>query len=115
MGRFRWPRSRRIARLQRAAVKRMCTFVAERIALHAVDAEDSDSPRVQIRAESANHALTFLLMLVAAARREGEDGRAVIAVNGDAHVPIETVRVPTLMVTMHGLRGYRVDSRAQAR
>ena len=80
-----------VLRLQPAAVKRMRAFVAERIALHAVDAEDSDSPRVQIRAESANHALTFLLMLVAATGGEGEDGRAVIAVNGDAHIPIETV------------------------
>ena len=80
-----------VLRLQPAAVKRMRAFVAERIALHAVDAEDSDSPRVQIRAESANHALTFLLMLVAAARREREDGGAVIAVNSDTHVPIKTV------------------------
>ena len=80
-----------VLRLQPAAVKRMRAFVAERIALHAVDAEDSDSPRVQIRAESANHALAFLLMLVAAARREREDGRAVIAVNSDTHVPIKTV------------------------
>jgi hypothetical protein len=48
-------------------------------------------------------------MLVAAARREGEDRRAVIAVNGDTHIPIEAVRVPTLMVTMHAVGGYRVD------
>ncbi len=93
----------------------MRSLVCERIALHAVDAEDSDAPLLQIRAEGADHALTFLLPLVAAARREGEDGRAVIAVNGDAHVPIETVRVPTLMVTMHAVRGYRVDGRPQAR
>ena len=46
-----------------------------------------------------------MLPFVAAARREGEDGRAVIAVNGDAHVAIETVRVPILMVTMHAVRG----------
>jgi hypothetical protein len=47
--------------------------------------------------------LTFPLPFVAAARREREDGSAVIAVNGDAHVPIQTVRVPTLMVTMHAV------------
>src|SRR6266496_251590 len=93
----------------------MRSFVAERIALHAVDGKESDSSLLDVGAERSDHALTFLLMLVAAARREGEDGRAVIAVNGDAHVPIETVRVPTLMVTMHGLRGYRVDGRPQAR
>src|SRR5438132_578554 len=80
-----------VLRLQPAAVKRMRVFVAERIALHAVDAEDSDSPRVQIRAESANHALTFLLMLVAATGWEGEDGHAVMSVNIDAHVAAETV------------------------
>ncbi len=69
----------------------MRAFVAERIALHAVDAEDSDSPRVQIRAESANHALTFLLLFVAATRREREDGCTEMAVNHDGHVAIETV------------------------
>ena len=48
-------------------------------------------PCVEIRAESADHALAFLLMLVAATGGEGEDGHAVIAVNGDAHIAIETV------------------------
>ena len=85
-------------------MERVRSLVCERIALHAVDAEDSDSPLVDIRSEGANHALTFHLRFVAAARREGENGRAVIAVNSDTHLPIETVRVPTLMVTMHGLR-----------
>jgi hypothetical protein len=28
-----------------------------------------------------------------------------MAVNGDAHVAIESMRVPALMVTMHMLRG----------
>jgi hypothetical protein len=44
-------------------------------------------------------------VLVAAARREREDRRAVVSVNVDAHVPIETVRVPRLVVTMHAVRG----------
>src|SRR5438128_11739637 len=90
--------------LHPAAGEWMRSLVGERIALHAVDAENADSPLLQVGAESANHALTFHLPLVPAARREGEDGRAVIAVNGDAHVPIETVGVPTLMITVHGLR-----------
>ncbi len=55
--------------------------------------------------EGPNHALTFLLRFVAAARWEREDRRAVVAVNVDTHVAIETVRVPTLMVTMHAVRG----------
>src|SRR5262249_41960552 len=75
---------------------------------------DSDSPLLQVGAEGANHALTFHLPFVAAARREREDGPAVIAVNSDAHVAIETGRVPTLMVTMHAVRGYRVEARPQA-
>jgi hypothetical protein len=54
-------------------------------------------------------------MLVAATGGEGENWRTVIAVNSDAHVPIETVRVPMLMVTMHAVRGYRVDGKPQAR
>ena len=62
-------------------------------------------PCSNVGPKGANHALAFLLPLVAHAGREGENRRAVVAVNGDAHVPIETVRVPTLMVTMHGLRG----------
>src|SRR5262249_13319057 len=91
--------------LHPASMEGMRALVIERIALHAVDAEDSDAALLDVVAESANHALTFHLPFVAAARRESEDGSAVIAVNGDAHFPIETVRVPTLMVTMHGLRG----------
>jgi hypothetical protein len=92
-----------VLRLQPAPMEGMRSLVIERIALHAVDAEDADSPLVDVRSEGANHALTFHLRFVAAARREGEDGRAVIPVNGDTHVPIETVRVPTLMVTMHAV------------
>jgi hypothetical protein len=103
-----------VLRLHPAAVERVRSLVRKRIALHAVDAEDADSPLVDVRSEGANHALTFHLPFVAAARREGEDGRAVIAINRDTHVPVETVRVPTLMVTMHGLRGYRVDGKPQA-
>src|SRR5262249_49068923 len=93
-----------VLRLQPAPVEGMRAFVIERIALHAVDAEDSDSPLINVRTEGANHTLTSLLPLVAHASGEGEDGRTVVAVNCDAHVPVETVRVPSLMVTMHTLR-----------
>src|SRR5437667_4960207 len=92
-----------VLRLHPAPVKGVRSLVCERIALHAVDAEDADAPLVDVRTKRANHALTFHLPFVAAAGREGEDRPAVIAVNGDTHVPIETVRVPTLMVTMHGM------------
>ena len=94
-----------VLRLHPAPMERVRSLVCEGIALHAVDAEDADSPLLQVGAEGANHALTFLLPLVAAARREREDGRTVIAVNSDTHVPIETMRIPTLMVTMHVVRG----------
>ena len=103
-----------VLRLHPTPMEGVRSLVCERIALHAVDAEDSDSPLVDVGAEGVDHALTFHLPLVASARREGEDGRAVIAVNRDAHVPIEPVRVPTLMVTMHAVGGYRVDGWAQA-
>ena len=93
-----------VLRLHPAPMKRVRSFVLERIAVHAVDAEDSDASLLQVGVEGANHALTFHLPLVAAARREREDGPAVIPVNGNAHVAIETVRVPTLMVTMHAVR-----------
>ena len=83
----------------------VCALVLERIILHAVDGEDADSPLFQVRAEGADHALTFLLPFVAAARREGEDGQTVMAINRDAHVAIETVRVPAVIFTMHALRG----------
>ena len=86
-------------------MKRVRALVCEGIALHAVDTEDADAPCFDIRAESADHSLAFLLVLVAHAGGEGENGRSVIAVDGDAHVPIEPVRVPILMVTMHGVRG----------
>ena len=94
-----------VLRLHPAAMERVRSLVLERIVVHAVDAEDSNPPLLEVGAEGANHALTFHLPFVPAARREGEDGRAVIAVNRDAHVPVETVRVPTLMITMHAWRG----------
>src|SRR4029077_18115715 len=80
-----------VLRLHPAAMERVRSLVCERIALHAVDAEDSDSPLVDVRAEGADHALTFLLPLVAHAGGEGENGQTVMAVNGDAHVAVETV------------------------
>jgi hypothetical protein len=94
-----------ILRLHPAPMKGVRALVCEGIALHAVYAEDSDAPLVDVRAEGANHALTFLFPFVAHTGGKGENGRAVIAVNGNAHLPTETVRVPTLMVTMHALRG----------
>jgi hypothetical protein len=94
-----------VLRLDPAPMVGVRSLILERIAVHAVDAEDSDSPLLEVRAEGANHALTFHLPLVAAACREREDGRAVISVNRNAHVAIETVRVPTLMITMHVVRG----------
>ena len=94
-----------VLRLHPAAMEGVRSLVAERIALDSIDAEDPDAPRFNVGREGANHALAFLLVLVAAAGREGEDRRAVVSVNVDAHVPIETVRVPMLMVTMHGVRG----------
>ena len=78
-------------RLHPAAMEGVRSLVGERIALHAVDAEDADAPLVEVRAEGADHALTFLLPLVAHAGGEGEDGHTVMAVNGDAHVAVETV------------------------
>ena len=69
----------------------MRALVIERIALHSVDAENPDSSLVDVWAEGADHSLAFLLLLVAHAGGEGEDGHAIMAVNGDAHVAIETV------------------------
>ena len=83
----------------------MRSLVLERIAVNAVDAEDPDAPFFQVRAERAYHALAFHLPFVTTARWEGEDGRTVISVDGDTHVPIEAVRVPRLMITMHAVRG----------
>src|SRR6266566_1838613 len=80
-----------VLRLHPAAVEWVRSLVGERIALHAVDAENADSPLVEVRAESANHALTFHLPLVPTARRESEDWRAGIAVKGHPPVAAETV------------------------
>ena len=82
-------------------MERVRAFVLKRIALDTVDGEDSDSPLIQVWAEGADHSLTFLLPFVTAARREGEEGHSVMAIDGDAHFAIETVRVPMLIVTMH--------------
>src|SRR6266496_1662163 len=104
-----------VLRLEPTAMERVRSLVIKRIALDSVYAENPNPPLVEVRAKGADHALAFLLMFVAAACREREDRRTVIAVNGDAHVAIETVGVPTLMVTMHAVRGYRVYRRPQAR
>src|SRR6266481_4903067 len=78
-----------VLRLHPTPMEWVRALICERIALHAIDAEDSDAPLVEIRAESANHALTFLLPLVAHAGGEGEDGHPVMSVNGDAHDAVE--------------------------
>jgi hypothetical protein len=104
-----------VLRLHPAAMEGVRSLVGERIALHAVDGKESNAPLLDVGAERSDHALTFLLMLVAHAGGEGENRHAVVAVNGDTHVPVETVRVPMLMVTMHDVRGYRVDGKPQVR
>ena len=55
-----------VLRLHPAPMEGVRSLVCERIALHAVDAEDADSPLLDVRAEGANHALTFHLPFVAA-------------------------------------------------
>jgi hypothetical protein len=82
-------------------MERVRSLVIERVALDSIDAENPDPSLVEVRAEGADHALAFLLMFVAAAGGEGENGQTVMAVNVDPHVAIEAIRVPTLMVTMH--------------
>jgi hypothetical protein len=72
-------------------MERMRSFVAERIALDSVDAEDPDAPRFDVGGEGANHALAFLLMLIAAAGREGEERCAIVSVNVDAHFSAKAV------------------------
>ena len=91
-----------VLRLHPAAMVGMRALILKRLTIHAVDTKDSDASLLDVRAERSNHALPFHLPFVAHARREGEDRRAVVAVNGDAHVSVKPVRVPTLMVTMHG-------------
>ncbi len=80
-----------VLRLQPAAVERVRSFVAERIALHSVDGKESDSSFLDVGAERSDHALAFLFMLVAHAGGEGENGHAVMSVNIDAHVAAETM------------------------
>ena len=72
-------------------MERVRSFVAERIALDAVDGKEADPPLLDIRTEGADHPLPFLLMLVAHAGGKGEDGHAVTAVNINAHVAAETL------------------------
>src|SRR5437868_5008213 len=80
-----------VLRLHPAPMERVRSLVCERIALYAVDGEESDPSLLDVGAKCSDHALTFLLMLVAHAGREGEDGHAVMSVNVDAHVAVETV------------------------
>src|SRR5581483_3439904 len=93
-----------VLRLHPAPMEGMRALVLERIAVHAVDTEDSNPARLAVRTESADHALAFHFPFIAAARWKREDRRSIIAVNGDAHVPVEAVREPNLMVAMHGVR-----------
>jgi hypothetical protein len=46
---------------------------------------------LDVRAQGADHALAFLLMLIAHAGRESENRHAVMPVNIDAHVAAEPV------------------------
>src|SRR5439155_27350065 len=57
-----------VLRLHPAPMEWVRSLVSERIVVHAVDAEDSDSSLLQVGTEGANHALTFHLPFVAAAR-----------------------------------------------
>jgi len=80
-----------VLRLHPTAMERMRAFVRERIALDAVDGEESDSSLLDVGAERSDHALAFLFMFVAHAGGESENGHAVIAVDINAHVAAETM------------------------
>ncbi len=73
-------------------MKRVRSLVCERIALHAVDTEDADAPCFDIRARVRIMPWPSCSFSSPHAGGEGENGRSVIAVDGDTHVPIEPVR-----------------------
>ena len=54
-----------VLRLHPTAMEGVRSLICKGIALHAVDAEDSDSPLVEVGTEGGDHALTFLLPFVA--------------------------------------------------
>src|SRR5207248_10353459 len=54
-----------VLRLHPAAMEGVRSFACKVIALHAMDAVDAYSPVVDIRTKRADHALSFLLLLVA--------------------------------------------------
>src|SRR5581483_6716180 len=93
-----------VLRLHPAPMEGMRALVLERIAVHAVDTEDSNPARLDVRTESADHALAFHFPFIATARVKCEDPPSIIPLNRDAHMPVQTVGVPNLMVAMHGVR-----------
>src|SRR5262249_25668570 len=84
-----------------AAMKGMRSLVVEAEPVDRVDGIKFDAPCVNEIAERADHSLAFEFPLVAGAGRETKNRRTPMAVNDDAELNAESVRIPTVIVTLH--------------
>jgi len=96
--------------LHPAAVVRVGAAVVERLAHVVVHREHLDSAALDELAQGADHALVAHLPLVAAARREGEERRAPVAVHDDAHLAAEPVGEPAVILGVHDYSRWRPDA-----
>ena len=88
-------------------MERVSALVVEALIAVRSDGKELDASAVDELGQRTDHALAFHLPFVAAARREGQQRRAPVAVDDHAHVPPETTGVPPLILALHRRRFYR--------
>ena len=87
--------------LHPAPVTRVRTAVGERVAVIGVDAEQFDAAGVELARDRANETLALVFPLVAAAGGKRDHRRTPVAVDDDAHVAAESMRVPGMTFASH--------------
>src|SRR6266404_268223 len=84
-----------------AAMKWMSSFIVKAQAVDGIHTVDLQLAAIDEIGERADHGLAFQFPFVAGAGREADQRRAIVAVNNNAEIEAQAVRIPAMDFTFH--------------
>ncbi len=88
-------------RLDVAAMERVRVFVVKSKPVDGIQGEQFDAPTIDEIRKGTNHTLAFELPFVACAGRKSEQWRAPMAIDDNAKLHAEPVRIPAVILAFH--------------